>query len=96
MEDAATAEIARLQLWQWAAHSAILDSGMTVTASYIDKLIKETAPTVSIAGVTEKHVKIASEYLSAQVNSKEASDFLTSDLMPYLDGAEGVQGQSKF
>jgi len=93
MEDAATAEIARLQLWQWAFHGAVTDTGVPITAASIDKLIKDTAPTVNVPGVTKQHVKIASDYLSAQVKSKEASEFLTTDLMPYLDGAQG--GQSK-
>ena len=32
MEDAATAEISRTQVWQWVKHGAKLDTGETVTA----------------------------------------------------------------
>ena len=32
MEDAATAEISRAQLWQWRRHGAALDDGRPVTA----------------------------------------------------------------
>ena len=32
MEDAATAEISRAQVWQWVKHGAKLDTGETVTA----------------------------------------------------------------
>ncbi|MCU1246039.1 MAG: Malate synthase, partial [Acidobacteria bacterium] len=33
MEDAATAEISRTQLWQWLHHGAVLDDGRPVTAA---------------------------------------------------------------
>jgi malate synthase len=39
MEDAATAEISRTQLWQWLNHHVVLDSGETVTAALIDTVI---------------------------------------------------------
>jgi malate synthase len=35
MEDAATAEISRTQVWQWAKHGAKLDTGETVTAQMV-------------------------------------------------------------
>jgi len=38
MEDAATAEISRSQVWQWVRHGAELDDGRTVTA----ELVRET------------------------------------------------------
>ena len=41
MEDAATAEIARAQVWQWIQHEAQLDDGRTVTADLVRDL--ETA-----------------------------------------------------
>jgi malate synthase len=38
MEDAATAEIARGQVWQWIHHSAALDDGRTVTPDLVREL----------------------------------------------------------
>ena len=38
MEDAATAEISRTQVWQWLKHSAPLDDGRKVTLALFDKL----------------------------------------------------------
>src|SRR5215204_5302150 len=35
MEDAATAEIARSQVWQWVRHGVMLDNGQTVTADLV-------------------------------------------------------------
>lgn len=41
MEDAATAEISRAQLWQWAKHQAILDDSTKLSRDYISKVIAE-------------------------------------------------------
>jgi malate synthase len=41
MEDAATAEIARAQLWQWTHTDARMDSGETVTASLVERLLQD-------------------------------------------------------
>ncbi|MDI3318002.1 MAG: malate synthase A [Bacillota bacterium] len=42
MEDAATAEIARTQLWQWLHHPrGVLDDGRRVTAELLEKLLDE-------------------------------------------------------
>jgi malate synthase len=39
MEDAATAEISRSQLWQWVHHHAVLEDGRAVTAELCDEYI---------------------------------------------------------
>ncbi|PZN06973.1 malate synthase A [Thermaerobacter sp. FW80] len=41
MEDAATAEIARAQVWQWTYHGARLDGGPTVTADLVRRIADE-------------------------------------------------------
>jgi malate synthase len=41
MEDAATAEISRTQVWQWVRHGARLDDGRAVTADLVRALIRE-------------------------------------------------------
>ncbi|MEI6419744.1 MAG: malate synthase A [Sphingomonadales bacterium] len=41
MEDAATAEISRTQLWQWRTHGAALESGEAVDVALIDKVLAE-------------------------------------------------------
>ncbi|KAF9449672.1 malate synthase [Macrolepiota fuliginosa MF-IS2] len=95
MEDAATAEITRVQLWQWVKHGLRADNGQLITAEYIDGLIKELAPTISkiVAGVKAQHIKLAEDYLKLQIRKQWPSEFLTSDLMPYLAVADGVQPQ---
>ena len=41
MEDAATAEIARSQLWQWLKHQSTLSDGQRFSKSLFDKLLEE-------------------------------------------------------
>jgi len=46
MEDAATAEISRTQLWQWTHHAARLQDGRTVTAQLLEQVIAEEMGTI--------------------------------------------------
>jgi malate synthase len=41
MEDAATAEISRAQIWQWLRYGATLDTGVTVTPEFFERALKE-------------------------------------------------------
>ncbi|KAJ6625820.1 malate synthase [Mycena sp. CBHHK59/15] len=95
MEDAATAEITRMQLWQWVKHQARMDTGQPVTVALVDALIAELAPGVRklAPGVKEADLAVAVEYLKGQVRRQWASEFLTSDLMPYLAIADGVDAK---
>jgi malate synthase len=41
MEDAATAEISRTQIWQWVHHQSKLDDGRTVTPDLVHRVLEE-------------------------------------------------------
>jgi malate synthase len=41
MEDAATAEISRTQIWQWLRHGATLDDGRPITRALVARLVPE-------------------------------------------------------
>jgi malate synthase len=41
MEDAATAEICRSQIWQWLKYEAVLDTGMKVTRTFFERAMHE-------------------------------------------------------
>ena len=45
MEDAATAEISRAQIWQWVHHDVELADGTEVTAELVDGLLAEHTQT---------------------------------------------------
>ena len=90
MEDAATAEITRVQLWQWVKYGLRTgDSGEVITAEWIDQLVDEIAPTLKSATITQENLDIVAKYLEAQVRKDWPSEFLTSDLMGYLAVRDG-------
>ncbi|XP_006457241.1 malate synthase [Agaricus bisporus var. bisporus H97] len=95
MEDAATAEITRVQLWQWVKYGVRAENGQLITADYVDGVIKELSPTINkiVPGLKEEHVRLAVDYLKLQIRKQWPSEFLTSDLMPYLAIADGVEPQ---
>jgi len=41
MEDAATAEISRTQIWQWQKHGATLEDGRKETNALVDELLED-------------------------------------------------------
>lgn len=81
MEDAATAEISRAQLWQWRKHRIVLDSGEVVD----DALIKQTVANelASLrqqhgeAGFKAGHYEAAGKLLEEMVLADELAEFLT-------------------
>ena len=46
MEDAATAEISRTQVWQWIRHQARLANGQAVTAKRVGQILREELDTI--------------------------------------------------
>ena len=87
MEDAATAEISRSQLWQWVKHGASLDDGRPVTAElYRQARAEEAAALIAQrgqdnAGALDKAVELLDEI----VLSDEFVEFLTLPGYRYLD-----------
>lgn len=80
MEDAATAEIARAQLWQWVHHdNGICRNGQRITASlvggYIDHVLHERLK-VSTAAAS-RHYRKAAALLRELVLADALPDFLT-------------------
>src|SRR5207253_4406230 len=66
MEDAATAEIARSQLWQWARHAVRLDTGVTVTVELIRDALRDEAHAFAAAAPADAaRIEIARELVEA-------------------------------
>jgi malate synthase len=79
MEDAATAEISRAQLWQWVHHNATLADGRAVTADLVDTVIDEELAKTKPA-VDEKRFAAyerAATMMRNLVRSDRFTDFLT-------------------
>jgi len=80
MEDAATAEISRAQLWQWLRHEARLEDGRTIDPLLVKQTIaSETERRLIRAGSVVNRITEASELLEKFVLEPELSDFLTLD-----------------
>jgi malate synthase len=82
MEDAATAEISRAQLWQWRHHGVSLDDGTKVTAALINREI-QTQLGVWKDAVGDNFFeagkyKEAATILSDLVTARDLPDFLTT------------------
>jgi malate synthase len=77
MEDAATAEIARSQLWQWIRHEATTDSGETVTLQRARQMLKEESDRLLAEGADRARLESAVELLDGLISAKEFPEFLT-------------------
>uniref|UniRef100_A0AC35GNE8 Malate synthase n=1 Tax=Panagrolaimus sp. PS1159 TaxID=55785 RepID=A0AC35GNE8_9BILA len=85
MEDAATAEISRAQLWQWLRHEARLEDGRPIDHSMIKMTIAaETERMIIRSGSVVNKVQQASDLLEKFVFEKQLSDFLTLDAYDQL------------
>ncbi|KAK0413536.1 hypothetical protein QR680_006857 [Steinernema hermaphroditum] len=80
MEDAATAEISRAQLWQWLRHEAKLEDGTVIDVPLVKQTIaSETERRLIRAGSVVSRLPEAAELLEKFVTEDEMSDFLTLD-----------------
>lgn len=73
MEDAATAEISRSQIWQWIHNGIALDDGRLITKDLVTKLTQEE---VAKLGVIEKYQQAKETFIACAI-SDEYLDFLT-------------------
>lgn len=89
MEDAATAEICRVQVWQWVKFGAKLEDGRTITTQLVSDLVANELKRIRLlAGVEEFHKKCyrrASIILEQLMTDPDLPDFLTPLAYEYLD-----------
>jgi malate synthase len=89
MEDAATAEIARSQLWQWIHHGATLNDGRTVTRELVRQVLDEETAKIR-AEVGEETWRAGRpdetrEIFERVSLSEELEEFLTIPAYEYLE-----------
>ena len=77
MEDAATAEVSRSQLWQWVRHGVKTAEGKTVDKAYALRLLKEQAAELSAKAAKGNKYQLAARYFENQVTGEDYADFLT-------------------
>ncbi len=83
MEDVATAEISRSQLWQWRTHGVPLDDGRVMDAALLRSIIDEEL--AALGGPTVGRVGEATALLAGLALSDDFADFLTLPAYPLLD-----------
>jgi malate synthase len=77
MEDAATAEIARSQLWQWIRHQAKTESGKPVTVERCRAMLREESARLAAEGSEPARLASASELLDGLFSAEVFPEFLT-------------------
>jgi malate synthase len=89
MEDAATAEISRTQVWQWIKHGAMLEDGRAITDALFDQLLAEELAKIKQEIGEERynngHFALASELFGKMSTAAEFTEFLTLPAYAYLD-----------
>jgi len=90
MEDVATAEIARAQLWQWIHFpGGILEDGRKVTAGMFREVLAHELESIRLqfgdAHFKGRRYRLAAELLERMVTSDVLPEFLTLEAYQYLD-----------
>ena len=89
MEDAATAEISRSQIWQWVHHGSRLDDGRTVTADLVRRILDEETAKIheAVGDETWNAGRPAEtrEIFERVALTPELIEFLTIPAYEYLD-----------
>jgi malate synthase len=90
MEDAATSEISRTQVWQWIRHpGGVLEDGRKVTAELCRDLIpeelKKTRDLIGAERYDRGHFALASELFERMATDEELAEFLTLAAYEKLD-----------
>jgi len=89
MEDAATAEISRAQVWQWIRHGAALPDGRKITVELARALLQEELGrirgSIGDAQFSAGQFDLASRLFDEIMTSEEFVQFLTLPAYQYLD-----------
>ncbi|KAH6630175.1 malate synthase [Chaetomium sp. MPI-SDFR-AT-0129] len=95
MEDAATAEVSRSQLWQWVRHGVTTAEGKRVDKGYALKLLKEQAQELASKAPKSNKYHLAAQYFAGQVTGEDYADFLTSLLYNEITSQETPKPAAK-
>ena len=85
MEDAATAEICRAQVWQWIRHGARLKDGRPITEEMVKKIIRQRSSELSAQLENDEKLQQAAKLLEDLTTSREFAEFLTLASYDLLD-----------
>jgi malate synthase len=84
MEDAATAEISRAQVWQWLKHGAKLDDGRTIDQALVERIIGEERHRAAARAASHRFDD-AAQLFQRQVTATDFVEFLTLPAYEMVD-----------
>ena len=84
MEDAATAEISRAQVWQWIKYEARLTDGQRVTADMVRKILQHHRERLS-SQFPPHELSLACRLFEEMMTSENFPEFLTLSAYELLD-----------
>ena len=84
MEDAATAEICRAQVWQWMRHGALLEDGRPVNGALVSSIMDRTVEELR-GRIPTKQLENAVSLYNEMLTTDAFPDFLTLRAYDYLD-----------
>jgi malate synthase len=86
MEDAATAEICRAQVWQWVKHGVRLSDGRPVTAEFVKDIMEQQRSRLD-AQLPARELELAYRLYEEMILSPDFHEFLTERAYGCLDQA---------
>jgi len=100
MEDAATAEISRVQIWQWRVHGVRTeDDGLEVTGQRIGQIVREEIQHRCGGGDNQRRSddkwRLAGKLVEDMLTKDKLDDFLTTVCYPHIiDNGDGGRSSS--
>jgi malate synthase len=82
MEDAATAEISRSQVWQWVRHGARLSDGRPITHAMVESIVAEETEKKNLQG---GKFDLAAQLFTEMMTGTEFPEFLTLIAYDHLE-----------
>ncbi|MHB2019447.1 MAG: malate synthase A [Candidatus Xenobia bacterium] len=78
MEDAATAEISRTQLWQWVKHGVKTTDGVPITKARVKAVMQEELARLKEGMSGERRFDLAARLFLDMVEAEDCAEFLTT------------------
>ena len=89
MEDAATAEISRSQIWQWVHHSAVTNAGVTITPQLVETILNDELDKLRVSLGDDRFqdgkYDLAAVILYKLATNENFVDFLTVPAYEHLE-----------
>ena len=94
MEDAATAEISRAQIWQWLHHHAKLEDGRAVTTELVENAIEEelARAKATVDSARYQAYRRAADLMRGLMRAEKFVEFLTVPAYTQLVASERANG----